>query len=119
MIFLFLTGDTRIFGSFIKSKVEIEVDQDKYIKDDNAFCFSLNNNKIYEILLPEFAIRFIDVNPILIGNNGNGNGFYFIGNSINDKELLNNPKVYNFQRSNELTEGNSKFNELEIFEINF
>ena len=42
-----------------------------------------------------------------------------IGNSIIDGGLLNNPKIYDFQRNKELTEGNSKFNELEIFEINF
>ena len=36
---------------------------------------------------------------------------------INDEGLLNNPKIYDFQKKNELTEGNNKFNELEIFEI--
>ena len=77
----------------------------------------MNNNRIYKILVPELAIRFSG--EILIGNNGNSNGFYFSGNSIYDQELLNNPKVYDFQRNNELTEGNSKFNELEIFEINY
>ena len=115
LIFLFSTGDIRIFGSFIKAKVEI--DNNEYIKDDNAFVFSLNNNRIYKILVPELAIRFSG--EILIGNNGNSNGFYFSGKSIYDQELLNNPKVYDFQRNNELTEGNSKFNELEIFEINY
>ena len=115
LIFLFSTGDIRIFGSFIKAKIEI--DNNEYVKDDNAFVFSLNNNRIYKILVPELAIRFSG--EILIGNNGNSNGFYFSGNSIYDQELLNNPKVYDFQRNNELTEGNSKFNELEIFEINY
>ena len=117
LIFLFLTGNIRIFGSYIKAKVEVE--HDKYIKDDNAFVFSLNNNKIYKILVPELAIRFYHNYPILIGNNGKGNGFFFSENTIYDSELLNNPKVYDFQRNKELTEGNSKFNELEIFEINF
>ena len=115
--FLFLTGNTRIFGTFIKTKVEVE--HDKYIKDDNSFSFSLNNNKIYKILVPEFAIRFYNNYPIKIENNDKSNGFYFYKNSIYDKELLNNPKVYEFQRNNELTEGNSKLNELEIFQINF
>ena len=116
LIFLFLVGNTRIFGSFINANVEVK--HDKYIKDDNAFSFSLNNNKIYKILMPEYAIRFYNDYPILIGNNANSNGFYQYSNTIFDGGLLNNPKIYDFQRNNELTEGNSKFNELEIFEIN-
>ena len=79
----------------------------------------MNNNKIYKILKPEIAFRFYNDYPILIGNNGNYNGFYFSSGSINDKNLLNNPKVYDFEKNNELTEGSNKFNELEIFEINF
>ena len=43
LIFLFLTGNTRIFGSFFK--IEIEVKHNTYQKDENAFTFSLNNNK--------------------------------------------------------------------------
>jgi len=117
LIFLILTGNTRIFGSFIK--VKIAVKHDIYIKDENAFSFSLNNNKIYKILKPEISFRFHNDYPILIGNNGNYNGFYFISGSIYDKNLLNNPKVYDFEKNYELTEGSNKFNELEIFEINF
>ena len=116
LIFLFLTGNTRIFGLFIK--VKIEVKHDTYIKDENAFVFSLNNNKIYKILIPEIAFRFYDDYPIFIGNNSNYNGFYFSLSSIYDKNLLNKPKVYDFEKNNELTEGSNKFNELEIFEIN-
>ena len=119
LIILFLTGNTRIFGSFFKIKIEVknEVNQ----KDENAFAFSLNNNKIYKILKPEYAIRFYNDYPIIIGNSGNGNGFYFISNSsaIQDSGLLNNPKIYDFQKNKELTEGSNKFTELEIFEINF
>ena len=117
LIFLFLTGNTRIFGSFFK--VIIEVKHDTYQKDENAFVFSLNNNKIYKILKPEYAIRFYEGNPILIGNTANSNGFYFSSGSICDKYLLNNPKIYDFQKNNELTENSNKFLELEIFEINF
>ena len=116
LIFLFLTGDKRIFGSFIKAKIEVK--HDTYIRDENAFAFSLNTNKIYKILVPELAIRFYNGYPILIGNNGNYNGFYFKGNTIYAESLLNNPKVYDFQKVNELTEGKNKFIDLEIFEIN-
>ena len=116
LIFLFLTGNTRIFGSFIK--VKIEVKHDTFIKDENAFAFILNNNKIYKILKPEYAIRFYEGFPILIGNNGKSNGFYLYQGKIYDTGLLKNPKIYDFQKNNELTEGSDKLNELEIFEIN-
>ena len=117
LIFLFLSGNTRIFGCFIKTKIEVK--HDCYIKDLDAFVFSLNNNKIYKILIPEYAFRFYNDYPLLIGNTGNGNGFYFDSDSIYDKGLLRNPKIYDFEKNNELTEGSAEFNELEIFEINF
>ena len=115
LIFLFLTGNTRIFGSFISAKIEVE--HQKYIKDENAFVFCLNNNKIYKILIPEYAIYFYEGYPLLIGNNWNGNGFW-INSSIFDEHLLTYPIIYDFQKNNELTEGKNEFNELEIFEIN-
>ena len=54
----------------------------------------------------------------MTGNNDNFNGFYFNGKEIYDAGLLNNPKVYDFEKNYELTEKNCLFNELEIFEIN-
>ena len=121
LIFIYLTGNERIFGNYLKTKLEnLGNDEDKYYKDENAFVFSLNNNKIYKILKPEFAIRFYNQKyPILTGNNGNSNGFYISGETIYDGSLLNEPKIYDFEKNNnELTEGKNKFNELEIFEIN-
>ena len=115
LLFLFFTGNTRIFGSFLKSK--IEVNHDSYIKDKDAFAFSINNEKIYSILIPEYAIRIHDKYPILIGNTKNYNGFYINSGSIYDGNLLNKPKVYAFQKNNELTENKDKLNEFEIFEI--
>ena len=122
LIFLFLSGNSRIFGSFIKSTIKIEIDLDNYIKDKDAFAFSLNNNKIYEILIPDLAMRFQKDYLLLIGNNGCGNGFWIGKNNglvYDGQYLLGKPKVYDFQKSNELTEGNNKLTELEIFEINF
>ena len=87
------------------------------IKDKDAFAFSINNEKIYSILIPEYAIRIHDKYPILIGNTKNYNGFYINSGSIYDGNLLNTPKVYAFQKNNELTENKDKLNEFEIFEI--
>ena len=120
LIFIYLTGNERIFGNYLKTKLEnLGNDNDKYYRDENAFVFSLNNNKIYKILKPEFAIRFYNKNyPILTGNDGNRNGFSFTGNTIYDGSLLKEPKIYDFEKNeNELTDGKNKFNELEIFEV--
>ena len=116
LIFLFLIGNTRIFGSFISSKIEVQ--HQTYTKDENAFVFSLNNNKIYEILIPQYAIYFYNGYTVLIGNNWNGNGFWINSGKFNEK-LLTEPKIYDFQKNYELTEGKNEFNELEIFEINY
>ena len=117
LIFLIQSGDNRIFGSFIKTKIEVK--HDNYIKDEDAFAFSLNNNKIYKILIPKQAIRFYEGNPLKVGNTGNSNGFYISNGTVYDSGLLNNPRIYDFQKNGELTEGANKFIELEVFEINY
>ena len=120
LIFLYLTGNDRIFGAYIKTKLEninLNGNQKTY-KDENAFAFSLNNNKIYKILAPEYAIRIDNTYYILIGNNSNWNGFYYYQNIIYDKELIKVKKIYDFEKNYELTEGSGNLTELEIFEIN-
>ena len=121
LIFIYLTGNERIFGNYLKTKLEnLGNVNDQYYKDENAFIFSLNNNKIYKILKPEMAIRFLNQDyPIWPGNSANSNGFYFDSNgTICDGSLFNEPKIYDFQKNNnELTDSKTKFNELEIFEI--
>ena len=116
LIFLFLAGDNRIFGTYIKA--EIKVEHNFYTNDKDAFVFSLNNDKIYKILIPEYAIRFFNNYPILIGNNANSNGFRLLEGKIYDNILLNKPKIYDFQKECELTDGSNEFKDLEIFEIN-
>ena len=66
------------------------------------------------------AIRFYNKNsPILTGNNDNCNGFYYDKNLIYNNNLLNEPKIYDFEKNeNELTNGKKQLNEIEIFEIN-
>ena len=119
LIFLYLTENDRIFGAYIKTKLEnININgSKKYYKDENAFVFSINNNKKYKILISEYAISFDNKNYILIGNKNN-NGFYYSDNIINDKQLINGDKIYDFSENSELTEGSGKLIELEIFEIN-
>ena len=70
LIFLLLTGNKRIFGAFIKIKLE-NIKTGKHYKDENAFAFSVNNNKIYKILDPQYALWFHSTDLILIGNNIN------------------------------------------------
>ena len=101
LLFLYLTDNDKIFGIYINTKLE-NIDlkgSKKYYKDENAFVFSLNNNKKYKILIPEYAIGFDNVNYILIGNNDkDNNGFYYSDNIINDKQLINGEKVYEFSK---------------------
>ena len=80
--------------------------------------FSLNNNKIYKILVPESAIGFYNGDPIRIGNTGSSNGIWINSGKIHES-LLSNPKIYDFQKKDELTEGKNEIIEFEIFEINF
>lgn len=54
LILLFLTGNTRIFGSYFEEK--INVIHNKNIKDNNTFSFSVNNNRLYKIFIPEYTI---------------------------------------------------------------
>ena len=121
LIFIYLSGNERIFGNYLKTKLEnLGNDNDKFYKDENAFVFSLNNNKIYKILKPEMAIRFYHQDyPIWPGNSGNNNGIYFKKDgTIYDGSLFNEPKIYDFQKNNnELTDGKNKLTELEVFEI--
>ena len=116
LIFIFLTENSRIFGAFFKAIIIVE--HKKIVKDKDSFVFSLNNNKIYRILLPECALLFHDNFPVLIGNNLNFNGFWIEKGKIDDNNLLKKPKVYDFQKNNELTEKTNKLIEFEIFEIN-
>ena len=119
LLLLYFTGNKRIFGAFIKTKLE-NIQSRKIFKDENAFVFSLDNNKIYKILQPENAIKFyMSDTHIGIGNTGNYNGFYFNKNTIDDSGLMKSPIVYEFQKSNELTEGSNDLTEFEIFEINY
>ena len=120
LIFLYHTNNKRIFGAFIKCKLDnIDLNGSrKYYKDENAFVFSLNNNKNYKVLVPGYAIAFDSTYYILIGNNNHGNGFYYEQKIIYDASLINVAKIYDFSKNSELTEGNGKLTELEIFEVN-
>ena len=118
LIFLYHTGNKRIFGAYIKTKLE-DIIFKKYYKDENSFVFNLKNNTIYKIITPETAIVFYKTDIIGIGNTGEGNGFYFNSRTIVDSGLLNEPKIYNFKKNYELTEKLNTFTELEIFEVNF
>ena len=120
LIFLYKTENDKIFGAYIKTKLEnINLNGSrKYYKDENAFSFSLNNNKKYKILQPSNAIGFDSTYYIFIGNNNYGNGFYYYKNIIYDQDLINCSKIYDFSKNSELTEGHGKLVELEIFEIN-
>ena len=122
LLFLYLTGKDRIFGAFIQTKLENikpAYGQTQFFKDENAFAFSINNNKKYKILVPQNAIGFHLSYYVLIGNSCVGNGFYYYKNVIYDKALITGTKIYDFSKNSELTEGEGNLTEFEIFETNF
>ena len=118
---MYLTENKRTFGAFIKTKLnDINLNGTrKYYKDENAFVFRFDTNKIYKILVPPNAIAFDSTYYILIGNNNKGNGFYFEKNKMYDKSLISGDKIYDFSKNNELCENFEILTELEIFEVNY
>ena len=68
-------------------------------------------------MVPSNAIGVDPNYYILIGNSEEWNGFYYYNNVIYDAILINEPKIYDFSKNGELTEGSGKLIELEIFQI--
>ena len=108
------TDEKRIFGGFTK---QIWDDSESNYDDENAFCFSLNEKKIYE--LKEYCSA--------IGcDKGSGPRFCYMF-MINNKFFMNGGNVYNREVSHyngqkkdfELTGGKEFFgvDELEVFKI--
>ena len=56
--------------------------------------------------------------PILFGNTKEYNGFWLESRTVCEG-LLVIPKIYNFQKDNELTEKYNDLTEFEVFEINY
>ena len=115
LIFLFCV-ESKIFGAFINCKLD-NIQSGKYFNDENAFVFSLCDNKIFEILIPEKAIHFRVDHTVLIGNTQVQNGFWIYKGQFGSVSLSKEPTVYNFQKSN-IPNGIKNLTELEIFEIN-
>ena len=60
---------------------------------------------------------FYEGGPLLIGNTGNGNGFWTDSGEFKCENLLKDPKIFDFQKSNELTEGKNDPIIFEIFQV--
>ena len=101
LIFIYLTGNGRIFGNYINEFKFCGYTTYHYWYK-KAFKFSLNNNYIHKILITRISYNK-QKNPIILENNGK---------SIYDKELLNEKKFYGFEQNNEI-EGENTFNEFE------
>ena len=110
------TTDEYIFGGYTK---EIWNEDKNYRKDENAFCFSLDLNKIYKSKKTNYTINC---------NNGGttygfGNYFFSIRNNCLSKGgLMNdglNASYDNQEIENEINNGKSNYGivEVEVFEI--
>ena len=114
-LILILTDNGKKFGGFTTQTWE---GQSINKKDDNAFIFSLDKLKIYDIIKGENAITCNnELGPIFCGFQILIYNNFFKKGGITEKAHLN----YNTEEDYELNGGNSNFgiNELEVFEIIF
>ena len=118
---LILTQKERKFGGFSKAEW-VDQNGNKILKDYDAFIFSLDNKKKYDILKPEYAIAcFPYYNCVIYGNNYDSQGFYIVDQYLTNKSYENHStKVYNVS-SNYCLSGEESFyvKELEVFQIIF
>ena len=115
------TKKGRRFGGFTKTEW---TDKNKWItlKDENAFLFSLDNKKKYDIKKPEFAMRCIPYNYCLVyGNDGHGEGLRIPSGFLKSDNWENNSKkVYDLPSDNCLSgEQTFSIEDLEVYQIIF
>ena len=109
------TSKNFIFGGYTN---EIWNEDKSYRKDDNAFCFSLNLNKIYKSKKTNYSINCNNSN-----NYGFGNYFFSINNNCLSKGgMMNdglNVSYDNQKMENEINNGETNYQivEVEVFEI--
>ena len=93
------------------------------LRDANAFLFSLDNQKKYNVLKPDYAMRCVPYNCCLVyGNDGSGEGMYIYSGFLNSqKHAENNIKqVYDLPSDHCLSgEENFSVEELEVYQIIF
>ena len=116
------TRKGRRFGGFTKTEW---TDKLKWItlRDANAFLFSLDNQKKYNVLMPDYAMRCIPYNCCLVyGNNGRGEGMCIYSGFLNSQKHIENniKKVYDLPSDHCLSgEENFSVEELEVYQIIF
>ena len=120
-ISLIKTKKGRRFGGF--SKIEWKDDYGTIrLKDNNAFLFSLDNMKKYNILKPEVAIAcYPDQYCLVYGNNGDGKGIYLSSSFLYDYCTENQSnRVYDVS-SDYCLSGENEFlvEEVEVYQIIF
>ena len=113
------TKNGRIFGGFTMAEW---INKKKILQDENAFLFSLNNKKKYDILKPETAINCIPEEWTLIyGNNGDRYGIRLKSKFLEKNSFENlDSKVYDTPSSFCLS-GKNIFlvKEVEVFQVIF
>ena len=121
VLVLILTTKNARFGGYTSVGFDSISD---YKYDNNAFVFSLDKQKIYNIKRGKYAISNNEsYGPCFIGAN-NGHGYFniYIGNNFyldNNNTGNNDNNSYEISRDYELNNGekNFKINKLEIFQV--
>lgn len=115
------TKKGRKFGGFSKAEWT-DKNGNIRIKDNDAFIFSLNNNKKYNILKPEHAIACYPYYDLMVyGNNEDGNGFYIVDGFLKQESYENHStKVYDVPSDYCLSESRTFYAEvIEVYQIIF
>ena len=110
------------FGGFSTESWETNIDTSIYKKDENAFIFSLDNYKIFDVIKPENALNCCKTfGPIF------GKGEIFIKDNFfknasccNEKEVFNYYDIFGKENKEPLS-GEKEFlvEEMEVYKIDF
>jgi len=120
IILILKSNNNCIFGGYTKIGFKKESNNSVTYRDDEAFVFSLNKNKIYPVMKGKNAIRCC----FCCCPQFSEQTIYLYGNFLSRKDNKVNTKNDNYQgftRDYELNNGNQNFSveELEVYKLTF
>ena len=120
LIVLFEIKNNYKFGAFISQKLPKDSSKKIKIRDENAFLFSLTNNKKLKILEPENAIVISPDYPLNFGGDFGSNEIYTVPSFLKNNSGMA-PKNSYGDKNKEITNGETSFvfQELKVYQAKF